>query len=147
MSETVETEEKQYQLRALCAKDIFPMSKIINKIGIKEFSKAFQSEDIQKLIQSFQKDAEETAEKNTEEDAAILVGVSVAFELVTIILEKLPGCEEDIYGLLASLSGLTKAEVRDLPLDVFMELIVEVVRKEEFANFIKVVLKLFKSES
>ena len=38
---TEPTEQKPYTLRALCAKDVFPMVKIIRKIGLKDIGKAF----------------------------------------------------------------------------------------------------------
>lgn len=130
---------KSYELRTLCAKDIFLMSKIISKIGIKEFSKSFQSEDTKHLIQTLQGD--------TEQDATTIVGVSVVLEIATVILENLPNCEQELYGLLASLSGMAKEDISKLPMDVFLKMIVDVIRKEEFTNFIRAVSGLLKSES
>ena len=40
----VDETKPSYTLRPLLSKDVFPMVKIISKIGINEFTKAFESE-------------------------------------------------------------------------------------------------------
>lgn len=142
MSEIIEMNmdnaaEKGYTLRNLCSKDIFPMSKIISKIRINEFTKAFEGDDIKTLIASF--------EGNAPGDAATLVGVTVALDIANTVLGNLSSCEQEIYALLAGLSGKTKKEIENLPLNTFLEMVIDVVKKEEFKGFFKVASKLFKS--
>ena len=49
--------ETTYELRDLCSKDIFPMFKIISKIGVKEFKKCFESDEVKQMIASGGTDA------------------------------------------------------------------------------------------
>lgn len=130
--------EKGYTLRALCSKDVFPMSKIISKIGINEFTKAFEGDDIKTLVASFGED------KNLD-DAATIVGVTVALDIANVVLGNLSSCEQEIYSLLSGLSGMTKKDIENLPMNVFFEMVIDVIKKDEFKDFFKVVSRLFKS--
>ncbi len=116
-------ETKHYELRRLSSKDIFPLSKIISKIGIKEFSTAFQNADL--------------SSGNT-----TAIGLAVFLDVAGIVLENLSACEKEIYTFLADLSGISVKELQDISLADFMQMIVDVVQKEEFADFFKVVSKL-----
>ena len=131
MSETA-TEEK-YELRRLNASDIFMMSKILSSIGIKEFRKCFDSENIGELV------------KGTKtEDAAAKVGVAVMFDIAGIVLDNLPSCEKYVYAFLANLSGLKADEIAALSMAEFAEMVVDVIKKEDFRDFMKVVSRSFK---
>lgn len=139
MTPTAEN-EKDYTLRPLCSKDIFPMSKIISKIGINEFAKCFQSEEIKNLISHVQGE-------NSSDDSATIVGISVALDIANVILGNLSACEQEIYSLLAGLSGMTKKQIETLPMNTFFEMVIDVIKKDEFKGFIQVVSRLFKSEN
>lgn len=127
------TTENKIELRKLEAKDIAPMASILSKIGMKEIKACFSPDDIQGL-----------ASGKSAEDAAAAVGFTVVFDIAGVIFGNYEKCQDDIFKLLASLSGKSKEEIAKLPLDTFFEMIVEVVRKEEFKDFISVVSKLFK---
>ena len=126
-------EGKAYSLRKLEAKDIAPVASILSKIGIKEIKGCFNPEDIKEL----------TAGKSTE-DAIAAVGISVVFDIAGVILGNYEKCQNDIFRLLSSLSGMDMKQIESLPLDTFAEMVVEVVKKEEFKDFMMVVSKLFK---
>ena len=131
MSETAT--EKKYELRSLNASDIFMMSQILSSIGIKEFRKCFDSENIGELV------------KGTKtEDTAAKVGVAVMFDIAGIVLDNLPSCEKYVYAFLANLSGLKADEIAALPMAEFAELVVDVIKKEDFRDFMKVVSRLYK---
>ena len=119
--------EKPYKLRALGAKDVFIVSKILSQIGLKEFKEAFDL----KLLSGDEKSIE-------------TVGMSVFLDMSQVLLSNLPKCENDIYTFLSSLSGMDKKEVETLPMNTFIEMIIDVIKKEEFADFFKLVSKLFK---
>lgn len=127
---------KAYELRSLTADDIFPMFQIISKIGIKEFKSCFEAPEVKKAI-----GAVAGGEASTDLNA---VGLAVAIDMATILVANLPKTKDDIYQLLAQLSGKSKKEIASLPMATFMQMIVDVVRKEEFADFFQVVSKLFK---
>lgn len=122
---------KAYELRTLCAEDVFPMFKIISKIGIKEFKSCFESEDVKAVING------EQADLNA-------VGLAVAVDIAGVITANIPNAKEDIYLFLEQISGMSKDDIRKLPIPTFAEMIIDVVKKEEFKDFFVVVSKLFK---
>lgn len=124
----------KFELRTLNATDIFPMSTIISKIGINEFKKCFESDEIKKLIKCQGKGNE------------AVVGVAVALDIGGVILGNLHKCENDIYSFLARIANVKLDEIKALSMGEFAELIIEVVKKPEFRDFFSVVSKLFKSE-
>lgn len=127
-------ETKLYEFRKLNSTDIAPMCKIIGKIGINEFSKCFETEGIMDLIQN----------NNKKKDVTKVIGLQVLLEISNIIITHIPDCEEDVFELLASVSGLTVDTVKEFDLATFTAMIIDFVRKEEFKDFIGVVSKLFK---
>lgn len=135
-----QTEPKMYEIRPLNARDIFPMTKIIRKIGLKDFGKCFEPEEIKTIMDSLS----ENGEENNIEDFAEIVGVSVVLKIVDIILEHLPEAGEEVFAFIAGLIGKTKDEVATLPMDVFFELVVDVFKRKEFVGFMKAVSRLVK---
>lgn len=125
--------EKAYVLRDLQSKDVFLMSRIISKIGIKEFKSCFETEEVQKLIAG-----------GTDEAAVEKIGLSVMVDMAGVVLSNVAHAEQDIYSFLADLSGKTAKEIAELDMVVFAEMIIDVVQKDQFKDFIKVVSKLFK---
>lgn len=122
-------EGKAYALRKLEALDIAPMASILSKIGIKEIKGCFST-----VL---------TDGKTTEESIAA-VGAAVVFEMAGVILGNYEKCQNDIFRFLSSLSGMDMKQIESLPLDTFAEMVIDVISKEEFKDFMKVVSKLFK---
>jgi len=133
MTETLNV-EKAYKLRKLQACDIFAMSKIISAIGIDEFKACFESDDVKQLIT--------TAGGGV--DITESVGFTIVIDLANIIMNNLPKAEADIYTFLSELSDKTREELEQMPMNTFIEMVCDVIRKDEFKDFIKVVSKLFK---
>ena len=145
MNETIEmntaeqTEQvaaKPYTFRMLSAQDIFPMTSIIKKIGLREFKNLLEGDGMENILSAFKGERDE---KSLE-----AVGLSFAFEIVDIIFGNLSKCENDIFLLLSQTSNLSVEEVRNLGLADFAEMILDFVKKDEFKDFIKVVSKSFK---
>ena len=126
----------EYTFRQLTSKDIFPMSKIISKIGIKEFKECFESDAVKTLVKNASKDG-----KNADTSA---VGLAVMIDIAGVILSHLGECERDIYAFLASVTGLKVSEIENASMSDFAEMIISLVQKEEFKDFIGVVSRLFK---
>ena len=131
--------EATYTLRSLQGADIFPMSAIIKKIGVKEFKNAFQDEEIKDLVKSI------NSGEMSKDAAANQAGMAVILNIVDVVLGNLPRAEKDIYKFLASLSGMKPDEVAALPMNTFVKMVIDVIKKDEFKDFIKVVSRLFKS--
>lgn len=125
----------EYTLRSLQAKDVFIISKIIGAIGIEEFKYAFSADFINSITSDLNGD---------EKDIASAVGVEMFFEIAGIVVNNLPKCEKDVYAFISSLSGIPAKYVETLPMNTFLQIIIDVVKKDEFKDFIGVVSKLFK---
>ena len=149
MSETtIMNEEKQemtvkpYTFRTLCAEDVFPMFNIINKIGIREFKSVFSNiDDLKKMLVYANAPQEDKA---TALNDILESGLSIAFDFAGIIFGNVNKCENDVFRFLASVSNLDEKGVRGLSLSIFFEMILDLIKKEEFKDFFKVVSKLFK---
>lgn len=133
-----ETTQK-YELRALAAKDVFSMSRIIAKIGVNNFKKCFiDNDEVKKAVGAL------AGEGQDNEAGVTAVGLVAALEVANVLFEHLPDCEKEVYSFLADLSGLKTTEIQGLPMVEFFEMIVEVIRKPEFKDFFKVASRLFK---
>lgn len=132
----VEAAAKPYTFRKLCATDIVPMTTIIKKIGIKEFKAFAEGDKLNEIMKTFSGKGDKKAVE--------ALGVTIAFELLDIILEKLPSCEKDIFQLLSQTSNLSVKEVGALGLDEFAEMVIDFFKKDDFKAFIKVVSRSFK---
>lgn len=128
------TTDKVYTFRKLNSTDLFLMFKIVGKIGINEFSKSFDAETVKDMVK-LTKGAQ---------GAATAVGISVALEVANVVFGNLPKCENEIYLMLSNTSNLTVEQVKNLDFATFTEMVLDFIKKEEFKDFIKVVLKSFK---
>lgn len=128
---------EQIEMRKLEAKDVFPFSKILSKIGVNELKNCFNSQQIKKIIKNGY---------TTEDDLLIEVGATIVFDLVGVILSNLDKVEIDLYKLFASLTGKTEKEISKLEPAEFTDLIIRLFEKEEFVDFFKVVSRLFKKK-
>lgn len=126
-------EEKNYTLRELKADDIFLVIKIINRIGVKELKGCFSSPEVRTAISG--------AASGKEVDMSA-VGMTVMMEIAGVVLEHLPECKNDIYALLATLSGKAKEDIADLSSGTFTKMVMDVIRKDEFKDFFQDVFGL-----
>lgn len=137
--------EKTYELRGLMADDMFIMFSIISKIGIKEFKACFESDDVKAAVLNMAKKADENGDAEADEGADVVsVGISVALDIASILLANIGKCKNDIYALLANLSGMKAGDIARLPAKTFTSMVVDLVKKEEFADFFQDAVKLFK---
>ena len=135
MTETKDV--KAFELRQLTAEDIFPMFQIISKIGVREFKSCFESDAVRSAI-------EDMASSDKDQNKLNAIGLSSALDIAGVVLSNIHKCKDDIYQLLAQLSGMTKKDIAALPMKTFIEMIMAVVKKDEFKDFFQDVSKLFK---
>lgn len=140
-NQEIELYKKPYTLRELCAKDIIPMTEIIRKIGLKDIGKCFDKEEIKAMTEAI---SDENGNEKNVDDIAEAVGISIVLKIVDFILANLPAVEQEIFGFLGGLAGMTADGVANLPMDVFFEMLVDVFKKKEFVGFMRVVSKLLK---
>ena len=127
--------EKLYEFRRLNAGDVAPMCKVIRKFGINEFTNCFQSEGVQDLVRKMKN----KGSKNIED----IAGVQVVIEMANVIISHIPDCEKEIFEFLANVTDLEVHTIKEFELSVFAEMIIDFLKKEELADFFKVVSKLF----
>lgn len=140
-SETTEmvAAEKPYTFRKLGAPDMFLMFKIISSIGINEFTKCLESASVLNVINEMSQE-----EKNADSGAMLAAG-AVILEAVNVVFANIHKCEKEIYQLLANTSNLSVEEITaEGKAVMFVEMVVDFLKKDEFPDFIKVVSKLFK---
>ena len=133
-TETVE-EAKPYTLRKLETADVFPMFRLLNKIGFKEMK---ENEGLKKTLFLFMGG---TADGKVDVNA---LGMDIFFEAASVIFESIPKAETEIYTLLSNVSGVKVEDIKKQPPAVTFEMIIDFCKKEEFKDFFSVVSKLFK---
>lgn len=131
--------EKPYTFRKLGSTDIFLMLTIISRIGINEFMACLEGDSLKKLVKAF------TSKEEAEDDLYIMGAVAGSLEIANVILRNIHKCEKEIYKLLEQTSNLTIEEITaEGNAVMFLEMVIDFLKKDEFPDFIKVVLKLFK---
>ena len=131
-----EATEKKYELRSLQSKDVFPMFRIISKIGVKEFKECLETAEVKDAI---------TKMANKQENVNVeAIGMTVMLDVASVVISHIADAEADIYQFLSGLSGMSRKDLESLDMVTFFEMIVDVFKKEEFKDFIGVVSRLFK---
>ncbi len=139
VEETEEVVEKPYTFRKLSSPDVFLMFTIISKIGINEFMACLEGNSLKSLVKAL------TSGEENVEDIYIMGAVAGSLEIAQVIFGNLHKCEKEIYKLLEQTSNLSVAEITaEGNAVMFIEMVIDFLKKEEFPDFIKVVSKLFK---
>lgn len=121
----------EYTLRKLKSEDIFKMSAIIKKVGVDEVRSALSSDEIKSALASG--------------DAASMKGAGLSFvtNIAFLLIGNIDKAEKEIYSFASDVSGVDEKTLRSASPAEFMEVIVGIVKKDEFADFFGVVFKLF----
>ena len=127
--------EKPYTFRTLETTDMFMMFKVLNKIGFKDLK---DNESMKQTLFLFM-GGTATGKIDVEK-----LGIDIFFEAASVLFESIPKAENEIYGLLASVAAMKPEDIKKQPPATTFEMIVDFCKKEEFSDFFKVVLKLFK---
>ena len=128
-------EVKPYTLRKLETADVFPMFRLLNKIGFRELK---ENDGLKKTLFLFMGG---TADGKVDVNA---LGMDIFFEAASVIFESIPKAETEIYTLLSNVSGVKIDDIKKQPPAVTFEMIIDFCKKEEFKDFFSVVSKLFK---
>lgn len=117
--------ENKLELKKLCAKDLFPMMKIISKIGVSEFKKCFRTDSVKRGV------------------SLETIGIEVMLDAADVLLKNIGSCEKDIYSFLGGLCNENPEKIAELNPAEFAQLIIDLVSKEEFKDFFTVVSGYF----
>lgn len=130
-NETVE--QKPYELKELQAQHLFLLTRVIGKLDLKAIASVFASKvDVAKVGDG------------QDEEAVRAVGYDTVIEIVGMVIEHLPNCQDELFRFLAAVSNLNEKQVAALPLNHFVNMVSDVVRKEEFADFFTACAKFLK---
>lgn len=128
-----EVVKKPYTFRRLSTVDLFPMFKVVSKLGLKQFQENGGIKTIISRIASGSKEINPTE-----------LGIDIFLEITFLVIENLPKCENELYALLSQTSDLSVDDIKAQDMSITAEMILDFIRKEEFGDFFKVVSKLFK---
>lgn len=118
---------KPYTFRKLNSTDLFPVIRIVRKIGVDKLKEVFTGGEMGAIINGG------TAEMSNEG------GVELMFSIAQIVLDGAANCEAEIFDLLARVSNLEKAEIQELDLATFTQMIFDFFKKEELKDFLRAV--------
>ena len=119
-------------MRKIVTSDIFTMVRIIRKIGL---------DDIKSYIGALS-DVKISKEKGIRE-----TGAEIFMDIICSALEKLPEIEADLCGFIGGICEKKAEEIEALPPAEFVDIIYEIVHKEEFGNFFTAVSRFFALET
>ena len=126
------SEEKTYTLRELEGDDIFLMSSVIKKIGVVRIRACLESASIKSAMGIMLGNGVEESKK---EEAMNKIGIAVMLEITGTVIESLPECKEEIYNLLASVSGMKRDDIAHMKIVPLIRMIKDFFRKPEFRDF------------
>ena len=111
--------------RPLKGTDIFMLTSIIGKMGVKNLMRCFDAPDV--------REARESGEKNDVEKLGSLIFLGV----IDVVLERLEYCEGSICKLLSSLYDMKEEEIKALGATEYLGMFFEVIKDENFVDFFK----------
>lgn len=120
------------EIKTITVKELPLITKIIKNIGVKEFKDCFNQPEIQKAIAG---DSEADVQK---------LGVAIAMDIVTIIVEHYEECHSDVVKLISTLTGKTVSEVESFSLDAFVEVMIQIVTSDDFKGAFRQASRLLK---
>lgn len=113
------------EMRKLDGQDLFPIIKILGKLGIAEDLKSIFGGKYQG--------------ENEEE-----IGKEVIFDIIERALIKLENIKDELNKLLASLINKEIEDIKKLDIVEYTQLVVDFFKKEELKGFLTVLLSLMK---
>jgi hypothetical protein len=111
--------------RPLKGTDIFLLTSIIGKLGVKNLMCCFDAPDVRE------------ARENGEGDNVEKLGQLVFLGVIDVVLARLEYCEGSICKLLSKLYDMPEADIKDLGATEYLNMFVDVVKDENFVDFFK----------
>ena len=111
--------ERPYTLRNLKDSDLFPLLRILKKIGIKDCKEAF--------IQVT------SGEKTLKQ-----IGIMASFDIADILIGNLAKVEEETYGMWSDISGIPVEEMKDMEFGTLPLMIMDTFSEARNTSFFRV---------
>lgn len=125
VEESVEVEEvieRPYTLRNLKDGDLFPLLKILRKIGLHNFKSTLQQFSDGKSVED--------------------IGIQIVLDMAEMIIGNLDKAEEDIYSFYSDLSGMDADAIREMDFGTLPLMIYDSISGVKNTAFFKVLSKL-----
>lgn len=117
------------QVRSLKTKDIFPMSRILKKIGLKDV--------IREAAANMAANAKSANKPEDKRSAAASAQMKLGADIVATLFENLYLAEEETNAFLADLVGMKPEEFAELELTDTLGIIDQLKGSKVFASFLK----------
>lgn len=114
--------ERPYKLRSLKDGDLFPLLKILKKIGIKDCKEAF--------IQVA------SGEKTLKQ-----IGIMASFDMADILIGNLAKIENEVYEMWSDISGIPVEEMKNMEFGTLPLMIMDTFSEARNTSFFKVLSK------
>lgn len=131
--EQEETVERNYELRRLKDRDLFPILGIVAVVFPDNLAEIFRK--------AVAKGGDK--EKVVEEIGVEEIGVDAVVKIVQAVMKNMDRVQEDLYSLLSSVSGIPAEEIPDMPFGTTPMMIYDIITSEKNNGFFKVLSKLF----
>lgn len=111
--------------RPLKGTDIFLMTSIIGKMGVKNLMRCFDAPDVRE------------ARGNSDAENVEKLGQLIFLGVIDVVLERLEYCEDSICRLLSKLYDMPEAEIKEKGAVEYLDMFMAVVKDENFVDFFK----------
>ena len=111
--------------RPLVGTDIFLMTSIVGKIGVRN------------IMNSLETPEAKAARESGDPEQIERLGQFVFFGVIDVLLERLEYCEDSICKLLSKLYGMTVNDIKALGAAEYLDMLLAVVQDENFVDFFK----------
>ncbi len=121
--EQEEIMERQYTLRRLVDRDLFPILGILSEVFPDDLAKVF-------------------VQLSTKEKTVQEVGATAVLKMVAAVLKNMNKVQDDVYALLSDVSGIPAADIAEMEFGTTPMMIWDIFNNEKNCGFFKVLSKL-----
>ena len=125
--EVTEVIEPKYTFRELNSTDLFPMIRIVRKIGVDKFKSMFNDEEMKALI------------KGKQDEMSNEGSIALMLDVAQVVIDGVGDCENEIFSLFARVSNMDEKEIKALDLATFTTMIIDFFKKDELKDFLRAV--------
>ena len=111
--------------RPLKGTDIFLLTSIIGKMGVKNLMRCFYDPDVKE------------ARENSDDENIEKLGKLIILGVFDVVMERLEYCEGSICRLLSKLYDMPEAEIKEKGAIEYLDMFMTVVKDENFVDFFK----------
>lgn len=119
--------ERPYTLRPLKDADLYPILRILKKMGV-------DKKNLQGIVQEYRVNGKE---KSTEE-----IGASAILDVASLIIGNIPVVETELYELWSDISGIPADDIREMEFGTLPLMIMDTFKGVKNTSFFKVLFKL-----